>query len=101
MPTDRPPDEHDVNLNNVDHDLDTAFETLSLLRTLWKKHRHEDVCHLQDTHTQTSPVPEVSAEQQLSQPAHALRGRETGQAQPRAETEDAISQSEKPGARQA
>jgi ParB-like chromosome segregation protein Spo0J len=92
---DMPPDCYD----RVDHDLDTACETLSRLRTLWKKHRHEDVCHLQDTHTQTSSVPEVSAEPpQLSQPAPASRGRETGQAQPRAETEDSIPQSEKPGA---
>ena len=37
--------------NRVDPYLDTAFETLSRLRTLWKKHRHEDVCHLQDTHS--------------------------------------------------
>jgi hypothetical protein len=92
---DIPPDCYD----RVDHDLDTAFDTLSRLRTLWKKHRHEAVCHLQDTHKQTSPVPEVSAEpQQLSQPAHASRGRETGQGQPRAETEDSIPQSEKTGA---
>jgi hypothetical protein len=85
--------------DRVDHDLDTAFETLSQLRTLWKTHRHEDVCHLQDTHKQTSPVREVSAEpQQLSQPAQASRDRETGQAQRGAETEDAIAQTEKTGA---
>src|SRR5215510_14763951 len=47
--------------DRVDHDLDTAFETLSRLRTLWKKHRHEDVCHLEDTHTQPSLAPAVSA----------------------------------------
>ena len=79
--------------DRVDHYLDTAFETLSRLRTLWKKHRHEDVCHLQDTHKQPSLVPEVSAEPpQLSQPAQAPRRRETGPAQPRAETEDATKQ---------
>jgi hypothetical protein len=91
---DMPPDCYD----RVDHDLDTAFETLSLLRTLWKKHRHEDVCHLQDTYTQTSPVPEVSAEQQLSQPAHVSSGRETGQAQPREESENSTKQTAKTGA---
>ena len=81
--------------DRVDHYLDTAFETLSRLRTLWKKHRHEDVCHLQDTHKQTSPVPEVSAApQQLSQPAQASKGRETGPAQPREESEDSTKQTE-------
>jgi len=84
--------------DRVDHDLDTAFETLRRLRTLWKKHRHADVSHLQDTHTQTSPVPEGSAEQQLSQPAHASRERETGPAQPRDESEDPTKQTEKTGA---
>jgi len=85
--------------DRVDHDLDTAFETLSRLRTLWKKHRHEAVCHLQDTHQQTSPVPEVSAEpQQPSQPPQTPRRGETGSAQPRAESEDATKQPDKTGA---
>src|SRR5262245_20559564 len=56
--------------DRVGHSLDTAFETLSRLRTLWKKHRHDDGCHLEDTHTQPSLVPEGSAEpSQSSQPA--------------------------------
>ena len=85
--------------NRVDPYLDTAFETLSRLRTLWKKHRHEDVCHLQDTHKQPRLVPEVSAApQQLSQPAQASRGRETGPAQPREESEDSTKQTETTGA---
>ena len=85
--------------DRVDHDLDTAFETLSRLRTLWEKHRHEDECHLQDTHTQMSPVPEMSAEpQQPSQPAQAPRRGETEPAQPREETEASTKQTAKTGA---
>jgi hypothetical protein len=85
--------------DRVDHYLDTAFETLSRLRTLWQKHRHEDVCHLQDTHTQLSLIPAVSAEPpQPRQPAQASRRGETGPAQPREESEDATQQTAKTGA---
>ena len=85
--------------NRVDPYLDTAFETLSRLRTLWKQHRHEDVCHLQDTHKQPSLVPEVSAEPpQPRQPAQAPRRGETRFAPPRAETEDVTKQPAKTGA---
>jgi ParB-like chromosome segregation protein Spo0J len=79
--------------NRVAPSLDTAFETLSRLRTLWKQHRHEDVCHLQDTHTQPSLVPAVSAEPPPPrQPAQAPRRGKTGSAPPRAESEDATKQ---------
>ena len=92
---DIPPDCYD----RVDPYLDTAFETLSRLRTLWKQHRHEDVCHLQDTHTQPSLVPAVSAEPpQPRQPAQAPRRGKTGPAPPRAETEDATKQPAQTGA---
>jgi hypothetical protein len=85
--------------DRVDPYLDTAFETLSRLRTLWKKHRHEDVCHLQDTHTQLSLIPAVSAEPpQPRHPAQAPRHGETGPAQPREASEDATKQTEKTGA---
>jgi hypothetical protein len=85
--------------NRVAPYLDTAFETLSRLRTLWKKHRHEDVCHLQDTHKQPSLVPEVSTEPpQPRQPAQAPRRGETRFAPPRAESEDVTKQPAKPGA---
>jgi hypothetical protein len=92
---DMPPDCYD----RLDHYLNTAFETLSRLKTLWKKHRHEEGCHLQDTHKQTSLVPEVSAEpQQPSQPAQAPRRGETGSAEPSEEPEDSPQQPAKTGA---
>ncbi len=92
---DIPPDCYD----RVDQYLDTAFATLNRLRTFWKEHRHEDVCHLQDTHTQPSLVPEVSAEPpQPRQPAQAPRRGETRFAPPRAETEDVTKQPAQTGA---
>ena len=83
----------------IDRYLDGALSSLRRFATLWKAHRHAEACHLQGQQEQPSLVPEGAAEpQQLSQPAHASRGRETGQAQSRAETEDSIPQSEKTGA---
>ena len=78
--------------------LDAALSTLTRLATLWKSHRDAEACRLQGQQEQASLVPEVSAEpQQPRQPAQAPRGREAGQAQPRAETEDATQQTAKTG----
>jgi hypothetical protein len=85
--------------NRVAPYLDTAFETLSRLRTLWQKHRHEDVCHLQDTPKQLSLVPAGSAEPPPPrQPAQAPRRGETRVAPPRAETADVTKQPAQTGA---